>query len=400
MPSLRKAVRFRDRPVVLQAERRLKMAASAHAYVRGSTVKFYEWLETPAGHAVPQGPAVWICGDCHASNLGPIANTDGHIDIQIRDLDQTVIGNPAHDLIRLGLSLATAARGSDLPGVTTAGMLEQMLKGYSHAFAGRSTRNADAPASIRLLLDSAIRRKWKHLANERITGSAVEIPRGKRFWSLTRAETTAIGNLFDEESVRELITRARSRKDDAPVKLLDAAYWMKGCSSLGSLRYAVLASIGEPDDSRLCLIDIKEAATAAAPRYPDQSMPRGNAERIIEGARHLSPHLGERMLATRLLDRAVFIREMFPQDLKMEVGRLTRDEAGGVAKFLGTVLGRAHARQLEAATRRSWSRELKRNHSKSLETPTWLWRCVVELITTHEAAYLEHCRRYALDVAA
>ena len=25
--------------------------------------------------------------------------------IQIRDLDQTVIGNPAHDLIRLGLSL-------------------------------------------------------------------------------------------------------------------------------------------------------------------------------------------------------------------------------------------------------------------------------------------------------
>jgi uncharacterized protein (DUF2252 family) len=26
--------------------------------------------------------------------------------IQIRDLDQTVIGNPAHDLIRLGLSLA------------------------------------------------------------------------------------------------------------------------------------------------------------------------------------------------------------------------------------------------------------------------------------------------------
>jgi uncharacterized protein (DUF2252 family) len=33
-------------------------------------------------------------------------------------MDQTVIGNPARDLIRLGLSLATAARGSDLPGIT------------------------------------------------------------------------------------------------------------------------------------------------------------------------------------------------------------------------------------------------------------------------------------------
>jgi uncharacterized protein (DUF2252 family) len=43
-----------------------------------------------------------------------------------RDLDQTVIGNPAPDLFRLGLSLATDARGSDLPAVTAAKMLEQL----------------------------------------------------------------------------------------------------------------------------------------------------------------------------------------------------------------------------------------------------------------------------------
>ena len=51
-----------------------------------------------------------------SANLGPLADADGHIDIQIRDLDQTVIGNPAHDLVRLGLSLASAARGADLSG--------------------------------------------------------------------------------------------------------------------------------------------------------------------------------------------------------------------------------------------------------------------------------------------
>lgn len=67
-------------------------------------------------------------------NLGPLANADGQVEIQIRDLDQAVIGNPAHDLIRLGLSLATAARGSDLPGVTTARMIEQMVEGYENAF--------------------------------------------------------------------------------------------------------------------------------------------------------------------------------------------------------------------------------------------------------------------------
>lgn len=109
-----------DRATALKTQQSLKMARSAHAYVRGSTVKFYEWLEAQKRGRLPEGPPVWICGDCHAGNLGPVAAMDGRIAIAIRDLDQTVIGNPAHDIIRLALSLATASRGSDLPGATTA----------------------------------------------------------------------------------------------------------------------------------------------------------------------------------------------------------------------------------------------------------------------------------------
>ena len=61
--------------------------------------------------------------------------------------------------------------------------------------------------------------------------------------------------------------------------MLDAAYWMKGCSSLGRLRYAVLVGVadGEPQSNNLCLIDIKEGVLAAAPRAPDAEMPRDNA---------------------------------------------------------------------------------------------------------------------------
>jgi uncharacterized protein (DUF2252 family) len=128
-------VRPGARSAILAKTRNLKMAQSAHAYVRGNTVKFYEWLESVKSGTLPNGPPVWICGDCHVGNLGPLANATGRIEIQIRDLDQTVIGNPAHDLIRLGLSLASAARGSDLPGVTTAKMLEEVMNGYEHAFA-------------------------------------------------------------------------------------------------------------------------------------------------------------------------------------------------------------------------------------------------------------------------
>src|SRR6202047_1115650 len=119
-----------DRERILTQTRNLKMARSAHAYVRGSTVSFYEWLESSRRVKLPEGPPVWICGDCHVGNLGPLADTKGHVLVKIMDLDQTVIGNPAHDLVRLGLSLASAARGSDLPGVTTARIPEELGAGY------------------------------------------------------------------------------------------------------------------------------------------------------------------------------------------------------------------------------------------------------------------------------
>ena len=159
-----------DRQPILATARNLKMARSAHAYVRGSTVKFYEWLESSLGK-LPQGPIVWICGDCHVGNLGPLADNKGRVAIQIRDLDQTVIGNPAHDLVRLGLFLASAARGSDLPGVTTARILEELMAGYQLALAGDFDGGHDRsnrPKTIQSLLARSVRRRWDHLARERL----------------------------------------------------------------------------------------------------------------------------------------------------------------------------------------------------------------------------------------
>lgn len=99
-----------ERATRLIEVRNLKMARSSHAYVRGSTAKFYEWLATSEAN-VPHGPPVWICGDCHMGNIGPIADARGRVALQVRDLDQTVIGNPAHDLVRLALSLASPRGG-------------------------------------------------------------------------------------------------------------------------------------------------------------------------------------------------------------------------------------------------------------------------------------------------
>lgn len=391
-----------ERMPFLVAERNRKMAASAHAYVRGSTVRFYEWLESSTRAALPEGPATWICGDCHVGNLGPVASAGGDLAVQIRDLDQTVIGNPAHDLIRLALSLAMAARGSDLPGVTTVMMLERMMEGYEAAFTSDQEQDAVSdpqPRSVKLIMRAAAGRSWKHLADERIQGGETRIPLGSRFWPLSEEERAGTAALFKTRQMAELATLLKFGHKDAPVRLLDAAYWRKGCSSLGRLRFAALVAIGEGKRERHCLMDIKEAVAAAAPHSSDSGLPADNAERVVTGARHLSPFLGARMEAAAFLGKTVFVRELLPQDLKLEIETLTRDEAMGVAHFLAEVVGRAHARQLSTEDRKAWLAELHRNRSKTLDAPSWLWNSVVDLVAAHEAAYLQHCRRFALEAA-
>jgi uncharacterized protein (DUF2252 family) len=389
------------RAAALTKIRNLKMSRSSHAYVRGNTVEFYEWLEGQKSGSLPSGPPVWICGDCHLGNLGPLANPSGQIEIQIRDLDQTVIGNPAHDLIRLGLSLASAARGSDLPGVTTAEMLEQMMDGYEKSFEPDFLEETDMrrPETIRVVSKKAVAASWKTLAEERIEDARPTIPLGRRYWPVSKAEKREIEKLFENEEMCKLATMLRSRDDDARVKLLDAAYWIKGCSSLGRLRYAVILRIGKKaKDSQYCIMDLKEAAQAAAPRATGVKMPDDQAERVVEGARYLSPFLGKRMRGVKFLGKSVFVRELLPQDLKIEIEQLTREEAMKVALYLAAVVGKAHSRQMDAETRAQWQKDLQRNRSKSLDAPTWLWTSIVELLADHERAYLEHCRKYALGV--
>ena len=121
--------------------------------------------------------------------------------------------------------------------------------------------------------------------------------------------------------------------------------------------------------------------------------------RVVTGANQLSPYLSTRMVTTEILAKSVFVRELMPQDLKIEINTLSQQEAEADADFVAYTVGLAHSRQLTSGDRREWLLELQRNRSRSLDAPSWLWNSVVELVATHEAAYLEHCRRYALEAA-
>jgi uncharacterized protein (DUF2252 family) len=394
-----------DRAATLNARRQLKMARSAHAYVRGSTEGFYAWIASPAGQQLPVGPDAWICGDCHVGNLGPIGHPTGKAVVELRDLDQTVIGNPAHDVVRLALSLAMAARSSDLPGVTTSRITEDLVAGYERAFEGDvpSEKIDDLPSPIQIVMKQAVKRTWKGLFSERLGSSRRRIRIGKRFWRLAPEERAAIEQLVGLEPIRQLVARLESRDDDISVSLLDAAFWVKGCSSLGLWRAAVLVEVSDDRKKKaskrrsVSLLDVKQAVEASAPWSNNKYPPLAPAERVVTGARKLAPALGQRMVAATLLDRSVFVRELLPQDLKVELDTVSAEDARAVAFYLGMVVGRAHGRQLGPDERRAWHREIGRRRPKSIDAPSWLWHSVIELVGAHEKAYLEHCRRYALE---
>jgi uncharacterized protein (DUF2252 family) len=387
------------RSAILNARRAMKMARSVHAYVRGNTAQFYEWLEaSPVMAHVPVGPQVWICGDCHLGNLGPLADRHHDFAVQIRDLDQTVIGNPALDLIRLGLSLETAARSSDLPGIVTAQMLSAMIDGYGRALSPEPEDDPVEPKVVRSVRRRAAGRKWRHLADERIEGTAPTLPLGKRFWQLTEDERAAVDALFDDPAVRMHALAMAGHGGEGTLRVLDAAYWRKGCSSLGKLRHAVVLGVRPEADGpeHLVLVDIKQAGPSVAPAVPGAAMPADPAERVVAGARALSPNLGDRMIPAHLLGKPVVLRELAPQDLKIEVAQFSRRQAVAAASYLAYIVGLAHARQLTDDARREWHAALVPDQTSGqpdADAPSWLWRSVVDLAARHEAGYLDHCRR-------
>ncbi len=90
------------------------------------------------------------------------------------------------------------------------------------------------------------------------------------------------------------------------------------------------------------------------------------------------------------------MRELLPQDLKLKFERLDVEEATTAAYYLARVVGASHARQMDAATRKAWRKDLLSIHSKMIDAPPWLRNSAVDLVASHEKGYFGHCRRYML----
>lgn len=414
---------FRDVPTPgarrehLAALRAWKMALDAHAFVRASARLFYETIADGLDETIPGAGPIWISGDCHGENLGAVGDGRGSARLDLNDLDETVIGWAAHDVVRLALDMTVAARSyEELRGVETVAIVSEVLEGYCSALGrasqGRSssrdlTRDlslADAPGQLRKLVRHTAEQTRTDLLDKRVPRGPDGRRRfafGPRYFPLSDAEREAIGALVHSDDVRAFVASLSDDPGASPdvpapeIEVLDAAFRVAGTGSLGCFRAAVLVRLGggkKEADARLRLIDVKEALPTSAIHHPDAETPTDDAERVVLGARALVPMFGERMLAASVLGRRVVVRELLPQDRKVNLDLLKRGEAAPIARHLGGVVGRAHARQLDAEAAHAWAAQL--SPTGDGHPPEWLWETLIELVGVHEEAYLRHCGRF------
>ena len=232
---------------------------------------------------------------------------------------------------------------------------------------------------------------------ERLDAVEPDITLNRKFWAMDDAERNAMAGVFEDPEVTQMILALDHKDADRTVRLVDAAYWMKGCSSLGLLRFAAIVGLKNATGrSDYALVDFKEAVDPVAPASPGAIMPSDNGARVAAASSALSPHLGERMIPVRMLGRSFFLRELAPQDMKLEVDQFSEGQAARAAHYLAFVVGKAHARQMDREARRRWMILLESDRRGMIDAPSWLWESVVALAGRHESGYLDHCRRYAL----
>jgi uncharacterized protein (DUF2252 family) len=388
--------RDRERRVVIPelVQRKLaKVVASPLAFLRGSAPLFYEMLAEHPELAEGPPDAGHLCGDAHVENFGvyrtahakskgtPVDPELAAFVFDVNDFDETIVGPWRFDVLRLLASLVLAGRELAANGTQIIGLARTLLTSYVEtAFSGRGL--ADPPPPVARLLAKAEKRSARDVLDRRtqVVGNTRRFILGARYLALPSelepAARTAFAEYVQNANADEL------PKDHCDV--VDLAFRVAGTGSLGALRVAVLAR-GKGGSEGGWLFDMKEEGAPAA--TPVCASPAGleGAPRVVGGMRACLSW-PPRMLGTTAMNGvSLLVRRLAPQEDKLDLTSIAKNELEGVAGFLGALLGRAHRHGATNAGTAPWS---------GSDLDAMIDRAVT-VAGVHEAAYLAYCKAVA-----
>jgi uncharacterized protein (DUF2252 family) len=376
----RRTRRFPD----LQGRKWSRMSRSPLSFLRGAAPLYYEILKANPDLAGGPTHTGWIVGDAHLENFGAYQAVERGAAkksalFDLNDFDDAVVAPWRWDVLRLATSLLLAGRELGVSGMAAIDLCALFLEGYVAAACSGAARPAP-PRPITMLIDRAKLRTKKELLDARtsLVGRKRRFARGERYRDLPADVLDALPPAMQRFGER---LQAAERPAPEQLEVVDAAHRIAGTGSLGALRIAVLTTgKGAPDG--FWLFDLKEQVPPAA----SVVLPKlGRQVRRSEEAIRACVEAPPRMLGTAALGRAaMLVRRLTPQEDKLDLDALSQADLDPLARYLGALLGGAHARGARGGHTTRWSRA---DRAALLERAT-------TMAGLHEAIYLEFCLRW------
>jgi uncharacterized protein (DUF2252 family) len=345
------------------------MMKSPFTFFRGSAALMaMDLASTPTS-----GLMVQLCGDCHLLNFGAYATPERNIIVDINDFDETLPGPWEWDLKRLATSFVLACRGNDFKSDICREAAQSVARSYRKSMREFSEMTVLDIWYSKMDLDTYLagmqNKEFREDANALVKRVKSKSIREYYFPKLTLErhgrrvfkDNPPLVYHTDEQREQEFLETAKRVFLDYKTTvnaarhalldrytLMDVAMKIVGIGSVGTYCAVVLLMADENDP---LILQVKEARDSVLAPYASKSTYDNHGRRVVEGQRLMQAHSDSFLgWARGPRGRDMYFRQL--KDMKMSpVPEVWMPErALEVAKSLGWVLARAHARSGDAAS--------------------------------------------------
>jgi uncharacterized protein (DUF2252 family) len=346
-----------------------RMMSSPFAFFRGSAAL----MAADLANTPTTGIKVQACGDCHLLNFGAYATPERRIIVDINDFDETLPAPWEWDLKRLGTSFVLACRSNGFKPAVCRDAAETVARSYREAMLELSKMRVLDVWYSKLDLETYIAGVEDKDFRQGVIAN-IERQKQKSIVDYYVPKLTALQDgrqvirdapplvyHSDEQRSEEFARVAwetfqnykRTLSNERQVllsryELQDVAMKIVGIGSVGTY-CAVLLLLARPDDP--LILQIKQVQASVLEPYAGQSVYGHHGQRVVNGQRLMQAH-GDIFLGWATgagqYQRHFYLRQL--RDMKMSPvpETWTSQRAMEVARDLGWVLARAHARSGDA----------------------------------------------------
>ncbi|MCA9973924.1 MAG: DUF2252 family protein [Anaerolineales bacterium] len=341
--------RIQNRPEGAQAKFE-KLASAPFVFFRGTALLYYRDHAGSDAHL----PQVFTIGDVHPENFGVMPNEDGAPFFGVNDFDEAYVAPFSYDVKRGAIGFFLIARQNDPSKKKARKVARAFVNGYLEALRAyahgdrekwHEFRIDNSPEMIRELLTSARTRREDFLdelidlEKERFISSDEIVPHSKYVADFQ----DVVDRYREENDIQE------TGKDEDFFKVVDVAIKKdSGTASLGLDRYFVLINGRSPAPADNIILEMKQARRSVLyGLVPDDDMEASRAPDIVT-AQHIhlvggDPYYGN----VNMDDHSFLVRERSPYKDDVDVDDLDKKELKRYAHICGRTLAQTHARSDE-----------------------------------------------------